>query len=127
MIEPDKTYDYRGTLTTGLEFNKDIAKYFKDGDHVAVELTLGKGETQSEQQAHPTTFTLTKSQLKKVNDYYVIDFNNDNDKLSDEDAASKQLNYDANDGVLYLEKINMYYHSKQNCMIFKVMVNIILK
>lgn len=107
MIEPDKTYDYRGTLTTGLEFNKDIAKYFKDGDHVAVELTLGKGETQSEQQAHPTTFTLTKSQLKKVNDYYVIDFNNDNDKLSDEDAASKQLNYDANDGVLYLEK-NQY-------------------
>lgn len=104
MIVPDETYDYNGTLTTALQFHKQIANYFKDND-TAVELTLGTGTTQAEQNANKITYELKKSDLKQSGDYYVIKFNNDNDKLSDSDAESKTLTL--KDGVLYLEK-NQY-------------------
>ena len=78
--------------------------YFKDDD-TAIELTLGTGTTQADQNNSKITYKLKKSDLKKSGDYYVIRFNNDNDKLSDSDAEDKELKL--KDGVLYLEK-NQY-------------------
>lgn len=104
LIVPDPVYDYDGTLTTALQFHKQIANYFKDDD-TAIELTLGTGTTQADQNNSKITYKLKKSDLKKSGDYYVIRFNNDNDKLSDSDAADKELKL--KDGVLYLEK-NQY-------------------
>lgn len=104
LIVPDPVYDYDGTLTTALQFHKQIANYFKDDD-TAIELTLGTGTTQADQNNSKITYKLKKSDLKKSGDYYVIRFNNDNDKLSDSDAEDKELKL--KDGVLYLEK-NQY-------------------
>ena len=106
LIQPDATYDYKGTLTTGLQFSRDIANYFKKGDSTAVELVLGKGTTNLEQNQNKTTYKIKKSDLKldASTGYYVLKFNNDNDKLSDEDAAES---IKLEDGVLYLEK-NQY-------------------
>ena len=82
-IIPDETYDYKGTLTTGLQIHKELANYFKKGE-AALTLTLGTGDTVAEQQQNKVTKIFTKDDLVYDNQsgYYVIKFNNDNDKSS---------------------------------------------
>lgn len=99
LIQNDPTYEYEGTLTTGLKFHKEIVNYFKDND--AIELTLGKGKTSTEQHqaSNQTIITLKKSDLKQDGDYYTIDFDNSNDKASDDGTKLELKN-----GILHLEK-----------------------
>ena len=70
LIEPDETYEYRGTLTTGLDFHKQIVNYMHEDK--AIELVLGTGKTQALQNTNKQTILIKKSDLVKVGDYYTL-------------------------------------------------------
>ena len=53
LIEPHETYEYRGTLTTGLDFHKQIVNYMHEDK--AIELVLGTGKTQALQNTNKQT------------------------------------------------------------------------
>ena len=100
LIEPDETYEYRGTLTTGLDFHKQIVNYMHEDK--AIELVLGTGKTQALQNTNKQTILIKKSDLVKVGDYYTLQFDNSADQMSDEDAAG--IVTELKDGVLHLKK-----------------------
>ena len=85
-IYPDKTYDYHGFLTTGLEIKKDIYKYFKDDD--VIKLTLASKGYENANLDSPKVVEIPVSELKALYGdatNWKINFNYDNNIKEDED------------------------------------------